>query len=373
MEVSSFNNTMLLYNSTEPTETATVNVFMEEVTSMVIFKIANVIAKCWIPVLVPIGLVGNTLSFLIMVKPNNRKMSTCIFMAAISINDNMMMFLALHDWLVNTLKVYQMYDLECKIAAPFFLHGLQNSTMQVIAMTFDKYVAIKWPHKSATFSTPRRAKITVVLVWVCVFIYNIPHLFFTKMVGDVCMGYSTGGFITKVYSWLSFSLNAVIPFTLLIYMNYIIIKKVRSSRKMFRDNKSQGSPKGQGQNNAVCSRREQTMKNNETQLTTMLLLVTTLFLILMFPANIRFVYSNFVTRDTPTKYGNLMFFYHLSYTLYITNNGVNFFLYCISGQKFRNDLKELLSCGRRAGECNNTSRSIGKIMIITESQSSFLY
>ena len=82
-------------NSTEPTETETVNVFMVEVNSMIIFKIANILAKFWIPVLVPIGLVGNTLSFLVMIQPNNRKMSTCIYMAAISINDNMMIDLGL--------------------------------------------------------------------------------------------------------------------------------------------------------------------------------------------------------------------------------------------------------------------------------------
>ena len=85
MEVSSSNN-ILLSNSSQQTETASINVFMEEVNSMLIFKIATVIAKCWIPVLVPIGLVGNTLSFLIMIKPNNRKVSACIYMAAVSIN-----------------------------------------------------------------------------------------------------------------------------------------------------------------------------------------------------------------------------------------------------------------------------------------------
>ena len=30
--------------------------------------------------------------------------------------------------------------------------------------------------------------------------------------------------------------------------------------------------------------------------------------------------------------------------LYFTNSGINFFLYCTSGQKFRNDLKEILCC-----------------------------
>ena len=88
------------------------------------------------------------------------------------------------------------------------------------------------------------------------------------------------------------------------------------------------------------------MKNIENQLTTMLLLVTMLFLILMFPINIRFVYTNFVARGTPAKYANFFFLYHLSHKLYFTNNGVNFFLYCISGQKFRNDLKNILGFGK---------------------------
>ena len=176
----------IFFNITEENETTTGNDFMEEVNRMVIFKMANIISTYWIPILVPTGLVGNTLSFLVMIKPNNRKMSICIYMASISINDDMMMLLVAHYWLSNALKIYQMFDVECRIVAYLILLALQNSTFQVIAMTFDKYIAIKWPHKAATFSTPRRAKITAITVWFCVFIYNIPHLFLSKNIGDVC-------------------------------------------------------------------------------------------------------------------------------------------------------------------------------------------
>ena len=209
-------------NITQQNETTTNNVFMEEANSMIIFKIANIIAIYWIPILVPIGLIGNTLSFLVMIKPNNRKMSTCVYMAAISINDNMMMLLAIYSSISMALTTYQMYDLECKIASFWVLLGVQNSTSQVIAMTFDKYIAIKWPHKAATYSTPRRAKITTIAVWICVFIYNLPHLFLTKMVGNVCIGYAIGGVITKVYSWMTFSLNALLAFTVLIYVYGVV-------------------------------------------------------------------------------------------------------------------------------------------------------
>ena len=72
------------HNFTKALETTTVDSFMEEVKTLLIYDVATFIAIYWIPILVPIGLVGNMLSFLIMVKPSNKKLSTCIYMAAIS-------------------------------------------------------------------------------------------------------------------------------------------------------------------------------------------------------------------------------------------------------------------------------------------------
>ena len=316
--------------------------FMEKVGHFVSYQIADKISKYWFPVLVPVGLVGNTLSFLVMIKQSNRKMSTCIYMAAISVNDNLMMCSALHNWLVSSLKLYHWHSMECGIASFFGLHVVQNSTYQVIAMTADKYIAIKWPHKAATYSTPKRAKITVLSIFICVVIYNLPHIFISKLTGDVCLGYAIGGVIARVYSWFTFVVNAIIPVILLTYMNYTIIKKVRESRQMFEND---NIVERQGDNNTT-QRRSGKRKNAENQLTIMLLLVTTLFLILMIPTYVRFLYTTFASRDTPVKYASLMLFYHVSHKLYHTNNGINFFLYCISGQKFRSDVKEILCCGR---------------------------
>ena len=133
------------------------DIFMEEVEMVMTYKIATYITKYWFPILVPIGLIGNTLSLLVMIKPNNRKLSTCIYMAAISINDNLMMLLALHNWLVTVVKVHEWHPMECRFAAFLVLHALQNTTYQVLAMAIDKYVAIKWPHRAAMYSTPKRA------------------------------------------------------------------------------------------------------------------------------------------------------------------------------------------------------------------------
>ena len=80
--------------------------YMKQVETYAAYNIASYINQYWFPVLVSIGLVGNTLSFLVMIKPNNRKVSTCIYMAAISVNDNVMMCLSLHNWLVNVVRMH---------------------------------------------------------------------------------------------------------------------------------------------------------------------------------------------------------------------------------------------------------------------------
>ena len=321
----------------------TEDTFMEEVKTYITFRIANLINTYWYPILVPIGLVGNTLSFTVMIQSKNRKVSTCIYMAAISLNDNFMMLMCFHDYLVAGLQIHEWHPFECKIAAFVALFALQNCTYLILAMTIDKYIAIKWPHRAATYSTAGRAKRIAVGLYASVCIYNIPHFFLSSVIGGQCFNFGVRSLISRVYSWFSFVVNVIIPFTTLIHMNYVIVKTVRNSHKM---HASSG-----------IVTRQASMKSVENQLTIMMLLVTTLFLILLCPTYIRFIFLLFAGRDTPLQYANSMLFYQITFKLYTTNSGINFLLYCISGQKFRNDLKEIL-CFWKTGSLSDQSLSI---------------
>ena len=365
MESTSFNNSVTpelsLVTGREETETTTEDTFMEEVQTYTTFKIADFLDTYWFPVLIPIGVVGNILSFLVMIKPNNRKMSTCIYMAAISINDNFMMYVSCHLHLVSSVQIHKWHKVECQWIGIAALFALQNCTFQIVAMTLDKYIAIKWPHRASSHSTPGRARCIAASVFIFTFICNIPHFFLTGVFGGQCVAYTTGGFIGRVVSWLFFVLNAVIPFTLLIHMNYVIVKSVRESRNMFRPR--EGATRG-------MDRRQKNMKNAENQLTIMLLLVTTLFLILLCPTYFRFIYNAFAKRDTPVEYARSLLIYQASSKLYISNSGINFFLYCISGQKFRNDLKEILCCS--VTRSKNESQPTGTEISTTRSSNATL-
>ena len=99
--------------STSDSEISSSDSFMEEAETHMFFTIAEHLNRYWFPILVPIGWFGNTLSFLVMIKPNNRKVSTCVYMAAISVNDNIMMCLAFHHWLISVIRMQNWDPLEC--------------------------------------------------------------------------------------------------------------------------------------------------------------------------------------------------------------------------------------------------------------------
>ena len=81
----------------------------------------------------------------------------------------------------------------------------------------------------------------------------------------------------------------------------------------------------------------------------MLLVVTFSFLILMIPAYSMLFYTQFVDfRSSPKLYAVFHLFSAIGTRCYHTNFGINFYLYVISGQKFRSDLiglfRKMLPC-----------------------------
>ena len=337
---------------------------MQEAKTQSTYKIATFISIYWFPILLPIGFFGNILSFIVMIKSNNRKMSTCIYMAAISVNDSALMAVAFHLWLMSITSKVQPTSVSGWLTPYLSAVVLQNSTFQILAMTIDKYIAIKWPHKAALYSTPRRAKIILFGIFIFVAIYNIPHIVFEVVLNGRCYAYSIKHVAAKVHSWLSFVLNGVIPFSTLIYMNFVIVKTVRRSRTLFGNNDTITTTDCSTNkiNKAMETKQQNRFKNVERQLTIMLLLVTTLFLILLIPTYIRFIYTSFVKATTPSRFAGHELFTRVSHNLYTTNSCINFFLYCISGKKFRNDLKEILCSNRNSVPLSSNKR-------IDESQS----
>ena len=104
-------------------------------------------------------------------------------------------------------------------------------------------------------------------------------------------------------------------------------------------------------------------KHPEKPIVIMLLLVTFVFLFLNLPVRCLMFYVNFSSGNTPYYYAGLYLGYQAAEKAYYTNHGINFFLYVISGQKFRADLRNLFLT-KRENKNNSLVPAISNISIL---------
>ena len=215
----------------------------------------------------------------------------------------------------------------CTVAVFFSFWAILNSTLLVTSMTFDRFYSILRPHKASVVNTVKRASFTIICVSTFSLLFNVPHLFLTSHSGWSCFPYgaASGSVLGDIHYWFSFLVNFILPFISLLMMNSFIIHSLRRRLEFVRNNIS-----------------ESRMNNSEKQVFAILLLVTFTFLILTTPGYCFFLYILlFDFTSSPSRYAGYHFFFHTAQKMAYTNHGINFFLYVMSGSKFRSDLRTL--------------------------------
>ena len=243
----------------------------------------------------------------------------------------------------------------------FAFTAMMCSTLFTMSMTFERFYSIIRPHKAASFNTFRRARFNIIIIAIFCIVYNTPNLFITIFKGRVCVPYAKGKqFIYgQMYYWVSFVINFAIPFLSLLVMNSVIIHTLRN-RSTFGLRIDKGQDKGQGKNGKF--------KNSEKQIYTTLLLITFGFLVLSTPSyafNISQLIYNY--NKSPYSYSGFHLFLQVARNVHYTNCGVNFFLYVMSGHKFRNDLLRLFRYKRDKRNTDSTSGSTTNISMVSAS------
>ena len=230
------------------------------------------------------------------------------------------------------------------------------STLCLLNMTFDRFYSIMRPHKAAAFNTAKRAKITVGFCIALSILYNSPHIFISSYQSGQCVPYGTAmrWVIGQIYYWLSYVVNFVLLFILLLIMNSFIITKIHKSRQ-FSNATVTNQNQGESQFHESQSHKG---KQFEKQTYIILFLVTFGFLILVTPSYLCYIYINVVDYQKSAKsFAEFYLFYHIAQKLFYTNYGINFYLYVISGQKFRRDLFNLFHIKTKSRTDHNGLKS----------------
>ena len=228
----------------------------------------------------------------------------------------------------------------CRLTTIVLLTSSIISVFLITMMTFDRFYSIIRPHKATSFNTMKRAKITIISIITFGIVYNIPHVLITTNNERNCIPY--GAILTKPYGqfyfWFTFTIKFLIPYTLLLIWNGIIIHTLYKRSSLFKLDEGQGQVHSQGQ-----------MKISERQIIIMLLLVTFGFITLTIPVNVMGILYQLcgIWAKLPRDMQAIYLFYNVGQKMYYMNFGINFFFYVMSGQKFRTDLVNLFKTKKK--------------------------
>jgi hypothetical protein len=290
------------------------------------YSIRNVINWSLI-CLILTSIIGNVLILIVMSLPHNRKSSTAVFFMALAVSDIILvLFLPFERWLHWTTK-WSIYDLNIhsltlakKILDYTVFH---SSSWILVCVTVERVIGVLIPHKVKTICSRKKALLMVICT--CLFILIVNTLAFTVLV-DITYSKETGpnwkDKVTNgrlIVQWWDICMAFLIPLSIISSGSIVIvIQLLRASVQ-----KSSSS------------------KTNPVTLK--LLAVNGVFIVTMSPFCI-FAYMlvaqvalDIDLQILPVISDALLFLSDL-------NAALNFFVYCLSGSRFRSDVIKCICC-----------------------------
>uniref|UniRef100_A0A182PBB5 G-protein coupled receptors family 1 profile domain-containing protein n=1 Tax=Anopheles epiroticus TaxID=199890 RepID=A0A182PBB5_9DIPT len=321
-------------------------------------EMLSVINFYYVPALVLFGSIGNVLSVLVFFKTKLRKLSSSYYLAALGLSDTFYLIGQFVAWLnLVDLKIY-IQEICCR----FFTFSSSLccflSVWFVVAFTVERFIAVLYPLKRQTMCTVRRAKIVIFALTIAGIFISLPIFFFASPQFSVSMNDTICDIVQEykdqaaVFNVLDFILAFVVPFTIIVVLNTITAltvwkfasirrtmtiprsygANVRESRRQLNISSSQLFGNGTVPVQQIQLYSRSRVANSQIKVTKMLLIVSTVFVCLNLPSYIVRVKIYLETEHTNM---NIYLVQNCCQLFFMTNFGINFILYCVSGQNFR--------------------------------------
>jgi hypothetical protein len=223
----------------------------------------------------------------------------------------------------------------CKLFAFSVFTLAETSAWFLVAMTCQRVTSVLWPLRAASQSTTR-AVVVVMCVVVASLLINSWLLAVLTVLpdddGHVCTidlnSTSTSTLIWQnVFLWEDLIVSTLLPFVILVFSNALLILKIRQSSKVAR------GMTWQGQGGTATRRR------SASSLTVTVVITSVAFLVLTLPFP---AYTYFRKTSAPVWASQTETTSSALQLQWYCNAGVNFYLYCLSGTKFRRTSIEVL-------------------------------
>lgn len=299
------------------------------------------------PIILSVGLVGNTLSFGIMVQLSTS--TFYLYLAVVAVVDSgYLVFEGLTSWMALS-GIYNPFEslahYSCSVPFACAVMCSQVSSWIIVAVTIDRYMAVCHPFKLAKYCTRRRAAICMGMIFLFLIGINIPLICFewnddhTQCLSpyNICLDYVL---ITDSICYV------LLPGFLIALFNILIIRGLYKASRRRR-----GLAGGQETTTATIAhesaRRTTIMLFSVTSVYFISLVLLVYVYVIVFVTQMTFEEGEESHLDLITA----------SRMCVLLNHSVNFFLYGLSGKVFREKLADLC---RIRSKANRSSARAGK-------------
>ena len=286
------------------------------------------------PILLVLGSVGNILSIAVMTRRSLRETTARLLLIILAFADLLNLYSGLLRHWVRVafgVDVRELSNASCKIHIYVVYFAVHFESWLLVIITIERFVAVFFPHKSRIFFTQQRAVMAVSFIAVVLLLLNAHFFWTTFMAYDELGGYCDyKPFFDEAWVWIDLFLASLGPFAVMITLNCAIAYKLHQHRKYRREQ-------------CVSQRPSEA---RQSRLTIMLLSVSVTFFITTLPLCIHLILVNgiFLEVTDPQTIASISLSFAICSILAYTNNSINFFLYCMGGQRFRRELVGMCSC-----------------------------
>lgn len=303
----------------------------------------------WIfpPVTLTVANICNVLAILVLSQPTMRSTSFGIYLLILALTDiiylNSSLLVSYIEHSTN-FTVNLACWLQCKLHLTILNLFSHLASWTIVAVTIDRIIVMSLPLHAHLYCTPRRAlKVSLGLFITFLTIdgkeiFTVTGRFFIPGTSQYLYTFvnpSYAEFWTKYGIWIVTLLNHL-TFPLLLILNTILIYflciviKMRRQMTETETSKSRDKPK---------------VKSNEIKFAKILLFVSTTSVLMNIPFAfmVLMLLGGFWKFEDHTVFENnfMWFLYKLLFAVATTHRASYFFMYCLTGEKFRNELKIL--------------------------------
>lgn len=329
--------------------------------SLPAYRASVELKRIYLPVVMVAGTFGNVLVVVIQRRiPSNEKSSMSVYFTALAVSDTTALWTGWF-WMLEafgvTLSVeYHVQknyrgvamDILCRIRVWISYAFGQISAWILVSMTLHRAVGIVWPHRTRGVLTKRNAGKIVAFIFLFCTLSNAHVLYGHSLVltDNDQKAFCFFSFVSERYDkffnrfwvWEDIVVAVVFPFACLLVTNTVLVRKVGQSLKDARENLSEG------RSDQFASRDKKL-----SSMTLTLIVMSAAFLLLVSPGTVYMILENALASDAVHDV-RLRAARELAVSagvdLWYTNLAINFYLYCLTGARYRAEFFRLFARGR---------------------------